>query len=291
MASLTPHLWYHSQAREATALYTSLFPNSAVSHIQTIKDTPSGDCDIVAFSLLGQSFMAISAGPIFDLNPSISLFVTFDSEEEIQKVWDALIDGGKALMPFDTYPWAQKYGWLQDKYGLSWQLSLSSEVKELRITPHLMFTGAVAGKAREAIESYTHLFPNSQIETVVPYEKGDGDQEGFIKYSNFTLNGRRFGAMDSSFDHKFGFNEAVSFIVSCDTQEEIDFYWEKLSAVPESEQCGWLKDIYGVSWQITPSVMDEMMSKGTPEQIDRVTQAFLQMKKFDIAALTKAFEG
>lgn len=245
----------------------------------------------MAFSLLGQSFMAISAGPIFDLNPSISLFVTFDSEEEIQKVWDALIDGGKALMPFDTYPWAQKYGWLQDKYGLSWQLSLSSEVKELRITPHLMFTGAVAGKAREAIESYTHLFPNSQIETVVPYEKGDGDQEGFIKYSNFTLNGRRFGAMDSSFDHKFGFNEAVSFIVSCDTQEEIDFYWEKLSAVPESEQCGWLKDIYGVSWQITPSVMDEMMSKGTPEQIDRVTQAFLQMKKFDIAALTKAFEG
>ncbi len=291
MKNITPHFWYHHEAKEAAALYVSLFPNSSISNIQTIRDTPSGDCDIVTFSLAGESFMSISAGPVFDLNPSISLFVTFDSEAEIQKVWDALADGGKILMPFDTYPWAQKYGWLQDKYGLSWQLSLSSEVKELRITPHLMFTGAVAGKAKEAIESYTHLFPNSQIETVVPYEKGDGDQEGFIKYSNFTLNGRRFGAMDSSFDHKFGFNEAVSFIVSCDTQEEIDFYWEKLSAVPESEQCGWLKDIYGVSWQITPSVMDEMMSKGTPEQIDRVTQAFLQMKKFDIAALTKAFEG
>ncbi len=80
-------------------------------------------------------------------------------------------------------------------------------------------------------------------------------------------------------------------MVYCDTQEEIDYYWEKLSAVTEAEQCGWLKDKFGMSWQIVPTVMDEMMSKGTPEQIDRLTQAFLPMKKLDIKALRKAYEG
>jgi predicted 3-demethylubiquinone-9 3-methyltransferase (glyoxalase superfamily) len=97
-------------------------------------------------------------------------------------------------------------------------------------------------------------------------------------------------AMDSSGPHEFIFNEAISFVVSCEDQKEIDYYWEKLSAVPESEQCGWLKDKYGVSWQIVPSAMNKMLSTGTKEQVDRVTQAFLKMKKFDIAKLEEAYE-
>lgn len=106
-----------------------------------------------------------------------------------------------------------------------------------------------------------------------------------------TLDGMGFMAMDSSFQHKFSLNEAVSFIVTCDTQEQIDYYWGKLSAVPESEQCGWLKDKYGVSWQIVPSIMGEMMASGNKEKIARVTQAFLKMKKFDIKVLVRAYEG
>lgn len=290
--TITPHFWFDKEAKEATALYASLFADSKVTNITTITGTPSGDCDIVTFTLSGQEFMAISAGPYFKLNPSISLFVVFDNEAEIKKVWNKLIDGGKALMPYDTYPWAHKYGWLQDKYGLSWQLSWSEHHKmEQKITPFLMFTKDMAGKAKEAIETYVRIFPDSKTDMLVPYAKDDGDTEGFIKHSRFTLDGQSFMAMDSSLQHDFSFNEAVSFIVYCQTQKEIDYYWEKLSAVPESEQCGWLKDKYGVSWQIVPTAMNEMMASGDKEKIARVTQAFLKMKKFDIAALKKAYEG
>jgi predicted 3-demethylubiquinone-9 3-methyltransferase (glyoxalase superfamily) len=289
---ITPHLWFDTQAVEATKLYTSLFKDSHISSVSSIKDTPSGECDIVSFTLAGLDFMAISAGPIFKFNPSISLFTVFDTEEELIKVWDALIDGGSILMPLNSYPWASKYGWLSDKYGLSWQLSLNDKHSyNQKITPLLMFTQGKAGLAKEAIEKYTHIFPDSKIDLVSHYEKGEGDKEEYIKHAQFTLAGGHFMAMDSSANHKFVFNEAISFIVHCETQKEIDFYWSELSAVPEAEQCGWLKDKYGVSWQIAPTLMNELMSKGTPEQSSRVTQAFLKMKKFDIAALRRAYDG
>ena len=292
MQKIVPHLWFDKEAKEASAFYTSLFPGSSVKNVNTLSGTPSGDVDVVTFTLAGSEFMAISAGPYFTFNPSISLFVVFDNEADIKTTWDKLIEGGKALMPYDTYPWAQKYGWLQDKYGLTWQLSWS-EHHDLgqKVTPSLMFTQEMSGKAEEAIRTYTELFPDSKVEMMVPYAAGEGDTEGFIKHARFTLLGRGFMAMDSSGPHEFVFNEAVSLIVRCDTQEEIDRYWEALSAVPEAEQCGWLKDKYGVSWQIVPSIMDEIMTSGDKEKIARVTRAFLKMRKFDIAELERAAEG
>lgn len=290
MQKIITHLWFDKEAKEATAFYATLFPNSKVNNVTTITDTPSGDCDIVSFTLAGQKFAAISAGPYFKFNPSISLFVVFDNEQDIETVWNKLIEGGKALMAYDTYPWAEKYGWLQDKYGLSWQLSLSEHHNmEQKITPLLMFTKDKSGMAKEAIAAYTSIFPDSKTEMLVPYEQGEGDKEGFIKHARFTLCGQQFMAMDSSGPHDFIFNEAISFVVNCDTQEEIDSYSDKLSAVPEAEQCGWLKDKYGVSWQIVPSMMGEMMASGDKEKTARVTQAFLKMKRFDIAELKKAY--
>ncbi len=288
--TIVPHLWFNTEAKEATAFYATLFPDSEVTNVTTITDTPSGDCDTVTFTLAGQNFMAISAGPYFKLNPAISLFVTFERESEIDAVWNKLIEGGKVLMPYDTYPWAKKYGWLQDRYGLSWQLSMSEhhDMAE-KITPMLMFTKEVAGKSKEAIDFYTSIFPDSKTEMLVPYEKGDGDVEGYLKHARFVISNQHFLAMDSSISHEFTFNEAFSLMVRCDTQEEIDRYWEKLSAVPEAEQCGWLKDKFGVSWQIVPKAMDEMMAKGDKEKIARVTQAFLKMKKFDIQKLEEAY--
>lgn len=292
MQKIIPHLWFDTQAKEATAFYASLFPNSKVQQVRTITGTPSGDCDIINFQLAGQDFMAISAGPYFQLNPSISLFVVFESEAEIEAVWNKLLEGGKALMPYDTYPWAKKYGWVQDRYGLTWQLSWSElhDMKQ-KITPLLMFTQGFSGKAKQAMETYTALFPNSTIDMVAPYAAGEGDTEGFIKHARFSLNGQQFMAMDSSGPHQFHFNEAFSLIVPCDTQEEIDTYWQTLSAVPEAEQCGWLKDAYGVSWQIVPTSMNTMMAQGSTEQVARVTQAFLKMKKFIIAELEQAYRG
>lgn len=291
MQKITPHFCYYKEAKEATALYASLFPDSKVNNITTITGTPSGDCDIVTFTLCGQVFMAISAGPHFKLNPSISLFVTFDNEEELENVWNALSPSGKVLMGLNTYPWAKKYGWLQDKFGLSWQLSISeNHAMKQRITPMLMFTGGTAGKAEEAMNMYTSIFPSSEIEVVVRYGKDDGDQEGYMKHARFSLDGDTFMAMDSSVKHELGFNEALSFIVKCDNQEEIDYYWNSLSFVPEREQCGWCKDKYGISWQIVPTVMDEMMASGDKEKIAKVTEAFMKMKKFDIATLKEAYE-
>lgn len=292
MQTIVPHLWFDKEAKEAAAFYATLFPDSRIGNIATIPGTPSGDCDVVSFTLAGQEFMAISAGPYFTFNPAISFSTVFGNEREIDAAWHKLIEGGKALMEYQRYPWATKYGWLQDRYGLSWQLSWSEHHRmEQLITPMLMFTGDNAGKAKEAIAYYTGIFPHSTTDVLTAYEKGENDTEGFLKHARFTLCGQGFMAMDSSARHNFTFNEAVSLVVRCDTQEEIDRYWKKLSAVPESEQCGWLKDKYGVSWQIVPTAMKEMLASGDAKKIARVTQAFLKMKKFDVATLERAFEG
>lgn len=294
MQKITPHLWFDKEAKEATAFYATLFPDSKVNSVQTLTGTPSGDNDIVSFTLSGKDFMAISAGPYFKFNPAISLFVTCDTEEEIDTLWGKLSEGGSVMMEFQKYPFSAKYGWLADKYGVSWQLSLAPDAKVEKIRPCLMFTQQGAGKAEGAMNFYTGIFPNSSIDFIARYEEGESpiDKPGTVKHATFTLNGQGFIAMESAMkEHTFIFNEAISFMVSCDTQEEIDEYWGKLSAVPEAEQCGWCKDKYGVSWQIVPTAMEQMMGSGDKEKIARVTQAFLKMKKFDIAELERAYAG
>jgi predicted 3-demethylubiquinone-9 3-methyltransferase (glyoxalase superfamily) len=295
---IVPHFWFDKGAKEAAEFYCSFFPDSKVTNVTTLHNTPSGDVDTVSFELWGQNFLAISAGPLFKFNPAISFFVNFDPSREenarrkLDAIWERLSESGTALMPLDNYPFSNWYGWIEDKYGLSWQLILTDPEGDPRppIVPSLMFVGNVCGKAEEAINFYLSVFKNSKQGLIARYPKGmEPDKEGTVMFADFMLENQWFAAMDSAHEHQFNFNEAISFMVYCDTQEEIDDYWEKLSAVPEAEQCGWLKDRYGVSWQIVPTAMDEMMSKGTPEQIRRVTEAFLPMKKFDLAELQKAY--
>jgi predicted 3-demethylubiquinone-9 3-methyltransferase (glyoxalase superfamily) len=293
MQKITPHLWFDKEAKEAAEFYTSLLPDSKVTNITTLHDTPSGDCDVVSFVLADQPFMAISAGPLFKFNPSVSFHIKFKTKDEVDAIWEKLSAGGKVLMPLDAYPFSERYGWIEDKYGLSWQVIYAgnNEIKQ-KITPVLMFVGTVCGKTEEAVTFYTSVFHNAKTFFLTRYSKGEEpDKEGTVKYVAFTLEGMEFGAMDSAREHNFAFNEAISLIVPCETQEEIDYYWEKLSADPKAEQCGWLKDKFGLSWQIWPTAIGEMMKNGTREQIDRITQAFLPMKKFDIATLQKAYEG
>ena len=297
---IAPHLWFDKEAKEATELYCSLFPDSKIKNITTITDTPSGDCDIVSFDLAGQPFMAISAGPLFRFNPSVSFMVNFDpskdpeAEKHLNAVWEKLSEGGTSLMPLGEYSFSKRYGWLKDKYGLSWQLILSDPGGEERpfIVPSLLFTEKVWGKAEEAVEFYTSVFKNAKQGGIYRYPAGmEPDKEGTVMFSDFMIENQWFAAMDSAREHGYTFNEAVSFMIYCDTQDEIDYYWEKLSHFPEAEQCGWCKDKYGLSWQVSPTVMNEMMTKGTREQVDRVTQAFLKMKKFDIEELKRAYKG
>jgi len=297
---IVPHLWFDKEAREAATFYGSVFPDSGITNITTLHNTPSGDCDVVSFTVCGQPFMAISAGPLFKFNPSISFFVNFDpsqngdAQARIDAVWAKLAPGGKVLMPLDKYPFSARYGWVEDKFGLSWQLILTNPEGEKRpfIAPSLLFVGDVYAKAEEASDFYISVFNDAKRGTLVRYPAGmEPDKEGAVMFTDFMLEGQWFAAMDSAREHDFGFNEAVSFIVYCNDQSEIDFYWEKLSAVPAAEQCGWLKDKYGLSWQIVPAVMNQMMQDRDPARVARVTRAFLKMKKFDLAALQRAYDG
>jgi predicted 3-demethylubiquinone-9 3-methyltransferase (glyoxalase superfamily) len=306
MQKIIPHLWFDKEAKEASAFYTSVFPESKMGKTATIRNTPSGDCDMVSFKLWNQDFMAISAGPYFKFNPSVSFIVNFDpllfgasatsnnkAREKLNMVWNKLSEGGKALTPLGEYPFSKHYGWVQDKYGLSWQLILTDPEGEPRppIVPALMFVGDNYGRAEEAIKFYLSAFKDTKLDAIHRYGKADEmGKEGTVMFADYMLEHTWFAAMDSAGEHKFNFNEAVSFIVNCADQEEIDFYWDKLSAVPEAEQCGWIKDRYGLSWQISSAEIDEMLYKGTQEQADRVTQAFLPMKKLNIRKIKEAYE-
>lgn len=301
MQKITPHLWFDKEAKEAAEFYCSVFPNSKITNITSLHDTPSGDVDTVTFEFLGYRFMAISAGPFFNLNPSISIMVNFDPSQDkdartrIDEIWGKLSEDGKVLMPLDNYPFSERYGWIQDKYGFSWQLIYTNPEGDERplILPSLLFVTDTCDKAEEATDFYLSVFRNAKRGAIARYPSGmEPNKEGAVMFTDFKLEGQWFAAMDGSAAmHDFAFNEAVSLMVSCRDQEEIDYYWEKLSAVPEAEQCGWLKDRFGVSWQIVPIVMDDMMASGNHEKITRVTQAFLKMKKFDIAELEKAYAG
>jgi predicted 3-demethylubiquinone-9 3-methyltransferase (glyoxalase superfamily) len=294
MEKITTHLWFDTQAKQAAEFYVSTFgKDSRIKHITNLENTPSGSVDIVTFELLGQDFQGINAGPLFKFNPSVSFHVICKTIEDVDATWKKLSQDGTVLMELGAYPFSKRYGWVQDKYGLSWQLIYSEESYiDQKITPVIMFTGSLCGKAEEAVNFWTSIFRTAKIDAIQHYGKGEQpNQEGMLRYAAFSLLGQAFGAMDSAYEHSFSFNEAISFIVYCITQEEIDYYWKKLSAVPEAEQCGWLKDPYGFSWQIVPTVMDEMMSNGSNEQIARVTEAFLRMKKFDIESLKLAYKG
>jgi predicted 3-demethylubiquinone-9 3-methyltransferase (glyoxalase superfamily) len=148
MRKITPHLWFDKEAKEAAGFYASLFPDSNVTNITTIHDTPSGDCEVVSFELSGQPFMAISAGPFFKFNPSVSFHFKCGTKDEVDTLWEKLAKGGTVLMELGEYPFSERYGWIQDKYGLSWQLIFvgESEIKQ-KILPVLLFVGNVCGKA------------------------------------------------------------------------------------------------------------------------------------------------
>jgi len=271
-------IWFDGKAKEAANFYKEVFGSFVM-----ISENPF----VVNYSLFGRRFMNLNQGPGYPINPSISFFISADTEAEIDSIWEKLIIDGKVLMPLNTYPWSKKYGWCADKFGVNWQLMLGHE-STCKVMPHMLFCGANNGRAADAISFYTGIFKESEIKTISKYEKGEADTEGNIKYSQFELTKFPFGAMDSSAPHQFNFNEGVSFIVMVDTQEEIDYYWNSLLVEGSPARCGWLKDKFGVSWQIVPSILGKYMTN--PETAPKATYAFLQMSKFIIADFVKAVE-
>lgn len=290
---IIPYLWFDKQAIEAAEFYVNLFKNSEIIHKSSLEDTPSGSVSTVSFSLMGLMVNAMSAGPYFKINPSISFFIVFESIEEVETIYNELLQGGVALMEIGEYPFSQKYAWVQDRFGVNWQLMYTNDAQVQRVVPSLMFVNNNFLKVEEAIEFYLEVFENSRkLEGHLSrYGEASVSYPEAINYARIVLEGSEFIFMENDFKHEFNFNEAFSLLINCKTQDEIDYFWEKLSAVPESEQCGWVKDKYGVSWQIFPEILGEMLSTGTPDQIQKVTQSFLKMKKLDITELKKVFNS
>lgn len=273
-------LWFDGQAKAAADFYCSLFQNAKVT-----VDTPM----VVNFEIDGQKFMGLNGGPDFKLNPSASLFVISESDQEVEKLWSALQQGGQVMMPIGVYDWSEKYFFLQDQFGVSWQVMKGkySDVNQ-KICSLLLFTGKNFGQAEEAVKFYTSLFPLSAIQGILLYQENE-IAPGKVKHSQFVLNEKVFMAMDGPGEHAFQFNEAFSFVVECESQKEIDFYWKQLTdSGGQASRCGWLKDKFGVSWQIIPNNLGMLMSGSDPAKSQRVMQALMIMNKLDMATLENA---
>lgn len=297
MQKIVPCLWFKDHAEEAADFYTSLFKNSHTlftTHYDSasakVSGQPEGSVLTVDFELAGYRMTALNGGPIFSFTPAMSISVQCETEKEIDALFEALSDGGSILMPLQKYDFSPKYAWINDKYGLSWQLNLPEDYSEVKqkIDPFIMFTGDNFGKAQEAMEHYTSIFPNAKITSVFP---GEADGKNIVQHATFEIMGEEIMAIDSAPVHAFGITPAVSLMVLCETQEEMDRFTNALSANPAAEQCGWLEDKYGVSWQIVPQRMDEMMQDTDPVRRKRVMKAMLDMKRLDLTALEAAYAG
>jgi predicted 3-demethylubiquinone-9 3-methyltransferase (glyoxalase superfamily) len=295
MQKITPFLWFDKNCEEAINFYTTLFPNSEVTSINRYPEGPleppmagmEGKVLTAVFQLAGQKFMALDGGPHLKFNPSVSFFVTLPTEQEVDDLYNKLNEGATILMPLQKYEFAEKYVWLQDKYGLPWQIMLGQN--EQTIIPSYMLVGENFGKAEEALNFYTGIFKNSKIDVISHYDAGTPD-EGKINYALFTLEGQKFTLMESGMDHKFETTAAISEYIECEGQEEVDYYWDKLSegADPSHQQCGWVQDKYGFSWQVIPTALPRLLSNPDKAKSGRAMQAMLQMKKIIVADLEAA---
>lgn len=287
--NIEPCLWFNGAGEEAAKFYTSVFPQGKMGAGLKYGEASAkasgnrvGDVMTREFDVAGLTMLALNGGPHFTIDPSISFFVGCDTEAEIDQLWKQLAK--TVRMELSNYPWAKKYGWCEDRFGVNWQLILAP--RRQKIAPALLFANEMFGKAANAIEFYQGVFPNSSVQTLARDEKTKA-----VTHASLTLNGQDFVIMEGPLDPKFRFSEAISFMVMCDTQDEIDRYWKKLSAHPKAEMCGWLKDQFGVSWQITHRHWIDWTSNGTPQQTERVMAAIMQMKKPDLAVLEKAYRG
>ncbi|MBL5975530.1 MAG: VOC family protein [Candidatus Leucobacter sulfamidivorax] len=295
---IVPNIWCTRNAEEAGAFYTSVFENAEyrVEGRYPEEGLPDFQRDFaglpvtVALTISGTRFTLINAGDEFHPNSSISFMLNFDpllfdgSEEaaraSLDRLWAALGEGGTALMPLGEYPFSRRYGWIQDRYGVSWQLMLTDPAGDPRpfIIPSLMFAGPVQNRASEAIDFYVSLFEDAAAGNRFPYgvQTGPASPDALM-FGEFRIGEQWFSVMDSGVEQDVTFGCGVSLEVSCPDQAEIDRLWAALSTVPEAEACGWCADRFGVSWQIVPENIGELMER------PGAYQKLMGMKKLIVA--------
>jgi predicted 3-demethylubiquinone-9 3-methyltransferase (glyoxalase superfamily) len=278
---IIPNLWFNGNADEAGAFYSDVLPktNAAVS-ARYPDDVPDWQAEYAGKTLVvdviidGYQLALINAGGDFRPNPSISFMLNFDpllfgadadaAVAALDATWAGLSNGGHVMMDLGEYSHSKRYGWIEDRYGVSWQLMLTDPEGDPRpfVIPQLMFSGPVQGQARKAAEFYTSLFDDARVGFIAEYPEPTGPAAaGEVVFGEFQLAGQSFAMMDSAAEQPYPFTYGVSLEVRCTDQAEIDRFWEALSAVPEAEQCGWLADRFGVSWQIVPANFGDLMER------------------------------
>lgn len=276
---ITPCLWYNGKGKEAAEFYCSILKDTKI-----VAESPF----VTEIEVSGQNITCLDGGPIFQPNPSISLTYQCDTEEEINRIWEAFSKDGSIIMDIDKYPWSERYGWINDKYGISWQL-IVGDFNDFgkKVIPSLLFGGQQRGKAEEAINLYTSIFKNAQIDGIYRYEGDEAPgMEGKLAHSQINLNGSKLILTDSHIPQDVPFTEGVSLMIHCKDQEEIDYYWYKLTDGGEESMCGWLKDKFGVSWQVTPDILLQLMKN--PETAQKAMEAFMPMRKLEIDKILDA---
>lgn len=283
--NIFPCLWYDGDAKESAEFYCKIFGGKITADTQMV----------INIDLFGQKLMLLNGGPHFQKNASVSFMIICKTESEVQKYWDQLMENGMALMPLDSYPWSKKYGWVRDRFGVTWQIYLDETGNDnQKIVPTLMFIHQNNGKAMEAMKLYTEVFPNSKIGSVLKYGEGVGDESHEIpenvQHAHFEIDGYSLFCMDNSYDHQFDFNEGISMVVMTENQEETDHFWNSLTSNGGKESmCGWLKDKYGFSWQIVPKRLIELMNDSDHTKAQKVVQKMMKMQKIVIKDLEEAY--
>jgi predicted 3-demethylubiquinone-9 3-methyltransferase (glyoxalase superfamily) len=292
MPTITPCLTFDRQAEEAVRFYAAALPGSEILRVTRCGEgepQPAGSVRTVRFKLCGQELMAANGGPPFTFTPAVSLFVHCETAAEVDAIWEPLADGGTVLMPLDAYPFASRFGWVQDRFGVSWQV-LAAPGRQ-RIVPGLLFVGERHGRAEEAVNRYLSLFADSGIVELRRHAEGSHETAGTVEQARFSLSGYELSATDGGLGHAFTFSPGISLYVGCDTQAEVDRLWDGLCADGEPQPCGWLVDRFGVSWQVAPTIAWEMVNDPDPAASQRVVDAVLRMKKLDLDALKRAYAG
>lgn len=298
MQKIKPHLWFDSEAEAAVDFYISVFGGKKLDIARFTEagfehhQRPAGSVMTVEFEIRDYRIVALNGGPVFKLNPSLSLMLNFADKAGVDEAYRQLSVGGQDLMPLDAYDFSERYAWVQDRFGMSWQLMHDAGNDAPRILPAMLFVGSQYGRVREALEHYTSLFPDSSVGIVFPYGPNKApDKEEAVAYSDFQLAGQTFVAMESAHDHRFQFDEAFSFVVECKDQKEIDEYWNSLSSNPNGGQCGWTRDRFGFAWQIVPEGIDRFFGSEDQAAAERAMNALLTMKKIDMSELEQAYNG
>ena len=272
-----PCLRFDGMAKDAAVFYCHVFENSTIT-----AETPGR----VSFLLNEQKFIAINGDAGEKPTMATSFFTTRKNAAQVQAIWQQLIEGGTAVVPLAQYEWSELYGWVLDKYGISWQVALArpDDNRPQSFIASFMFCEQYQGRAAEAVDYYVGAFKNAAVAGVYKYPAGD--VAGQVANAQFVLNGTPFIAMDSRVPQTFTFTKGISNVIECNTQEEIDHYWNALTKNGKEAASGWCQDPFGVWWQVIPAVLEKLLQN--PEKAARVSDALQKMKKPDLIALENA---